>query len=60
MNFSEIFASAFPKAVDFVQPDYDANAAEVDAAATANGYRKAGVRLGFVVFTTKPEKKVDA
>lgn len=47
------FKAAFPRAVDFLSEEYDANQEEIDAIAAEEGYRLAGVRLAFAVFTTK-------
>lgn len=51
------FEIAFPKPVDFSTAEYDAAKSEIDSAAQAQGYRLAGVRLGRVVFTTKPPRE---
>jgi hypothetical protein len=53
MNYAKRFALSHPKAIDFPQDEYASNQDAIDAAATAAGYRLAGIRLGFVVFTTK-------
>jgi hypothetical protein len=57
-DFSKAFAESYPLAVDFLKSDYDAQADAVDALALEAGYRKAGERLGFVVFTTKKNDAV--
>lgn len=53
MTYAERFASAYPKAIDFPQDEYEGNREAIDAAAAALGYRLAGVRLGFAVFSSK-------
>jgi hypothetical protein len=57
-DFAKAFADKFPRSVDFLKSDYEAQAAAVDALAAEAGYRKAGERLGFVVFTTKKNDAV--
>jgi hypothetical protein len=57
-DFAQAFAASYPKAVDFLKSEYEAHAAAVDALAAEAGYRKAGERLGFVVFTTKKNDAV--
>lgn len=52
-DLAQTFAQAYPKAIDFPEADYRARSAEFDAAAKAEGYRLAGFRLGFAVFSTK-------
>jgi hypothetical protein len=47
------FQAAFPKAVDFLNEEYEANKDQIDTIAAEEGYRLAGVRLAFAVFTTK-------
>lgn len=60
MSYAEVFTAAHPKPVDFPQSEYEANVIEIDVAATEAGYRLAGYRLRRAVFTTKPQKGLDA
>lgn len=52
-QYRAAFQAAFPKPVDFLQAEYEANKAAIDAIASDEGYRLAGVRLSFAVFSTK-------
>lgn len=53
MTYTEQFQSKYPKAVDFLESTYRHDRDEIDMAAYEAGYRFAGYRLGFAVFTTK-------
>jgi hypothetical protein len=57
MNFAEIFAATHPKAVYLLQTEYDAEKEAAEQAASEYGYRLAGLRLGWAVFTTKEISK---
>lgn len=57
-QYRAAFQAAFPKAVDFLKEEYEANQAQIDAIAAEEGYRMAGVRLAFAVFTTKKSPHV--
>lgn len=48
------FAEAYPRAIDFRQPEFEASKTEFGLIASQHGYRLAGVRLERAVFTTKP------
>lgn len=48
------FAASHPKAIDFPEVEYEVSRDAYDNAAAETGYRRAGFRLGRVVFTTKP------
>lgn len=52
-QYRAAFQAAFPKPVDFLQTEYEANKVEIDVIAADEGYRMAGTRLAFAVFTTK-------
>jgi hypothetical protein len=54
-KYQQAFADKYPKAIDFKSDEYKSNKAEIDEAAKANKYHMAGERLGFVVFSTKPQ-----
>lgn len=51
------FAEAFPRAVDFLETEYEASKGEFGTVAAQHGYRLVGIRLGFAVFTTKPPQE---
>lgn len=55
-DIAKAFSDAYPRAIDFLKTEYDADQAAFDAAAAEAGYRLAGVRLGFAIFTTKAPK----
>lgn len=48
-----LFSASHPKAIDFLETEYEADRDAYDNAAAETGYRRAGFRLGRVVFTTK-------
>lgn len=50
----KVFCDAKPKAIDFPQLEYEKDMAAFDRIAAQHGYRLAGIRLGRVVFTSKP------
>lgn len=53
MTYAEQFQAKHPKAVDFLESAYRQDRDEIDLTANEAGYRFAGYRLGFAVFTTK-------
>lgn len=55
MSYEKTFSAAYPRSQDFTKTEYDAAQDEIQAAARATGYRLAGFRLGFAIFTTKEE-----
>lgn len=52
-QYRAAFQAAFPKPVDFLNLEYEVNQKEIDAIAAEEGYRLAGIRLAFAVFSTK-------
>lgn len=58
-EYRAVFQAAFPKPVDFLTAEYEANQAEIDEIAADEGYRLAGTRLVYTVFTTKQTPHVD-
>jgi hypothetical protein len=52
-QYRAAFQAASPKPVDFLEAEYQANKVAIDAIAAEEGYRFAGVRLCYAVFTTK-------
>jgi hypothetical protein len=55
-EIASIFEKQAPRALDFLESEYLSNSAAIDAIATSNGYRLAGIRLKRAVFTTKPRR----
>ena len=53
-EFDAKLQAAYPKAVDFLRPEYDADASAFELIASARGYMFKGYRLERAVFSTKP------